>query len=251
MAEVQDSPEREKRRSPEPTTASIKEDRHEISIKDASKRPRLAMDPGLEKRTRRFMGVLKGTLNQFIKDTSQKSEAEKKREQIDQRLAEKLRKEKEVLSEKVKQEAEERQHRRQQERSAADAQRAAQANAYILDQKTNLSNFVLTTTKPPITFLPANHTEKTRELLAEHKRISAIKINEWKARVEKEEEERNQAAEPDAAPNLEASTEGVEPMDIDDEHKDKFEVAEPNDKALKTSASNKSNETAATGAHDT
>ncbi|KND00497.1 uncharacterized protein SPPG_04812 [Spizellomyces punctatus DAOM BR117] len=164
------------------------------------KRPRLSMDAGLEKRSKRFLGVLKGTLSQFIKETSHKTEAEKKREELEHRLAEKLKKDKEQLAEKVKKEQEERFARRQLEKKQEDEQREQQAKEWIRQQKRNISNFIQTKSVPPIFFLPKNHNDTTLELLAEAKRHLALETaaerTDGKEEDDKPEEDEGMAQSP-------------------------------------------------------
>ncbi|KAJ3188460.1 hypothetical protein HDU85_005612 [Gaertneriomyces sp. JEL0708] len=138
------------------------------------KRPRRTGDAQMKQRSQRLFGVLVGTLNKFKADTGHKSEKEKQREELEKRLAEKLKKEKEEISEEVKKEREERTARIEEERKQTVAETSKQTKEFLRNQKIHLSTYIPTKTNPPIYYLPKNHTEKTLQIVAEQKRQLAL-----------------------------------------------------------------------------
>ncbi|CAJ0887375.1 5396_t:CDS:2 [Entrophospora sp. SA101] len=91
---------------------------------EESKRPRLDMNNSeLKKRGQRMFGVLLGTLTKFKSESQNKSEAEIKREQIEQKLKEKLKKDHEELVEKMKREEEERKEKVAKDKREAEQKR--------------------------------------------------------------------------------------------------------------------------------
>ncbi|KAJ3090992.1 hypothetical protein HK102_001991 [Quaeritorhiza haematococci] len=144
-----------------------------------AKRPRVdSLNPESKKRGQRLFGVLMGHLNKFKEQSTQKSEAEIRREQLEARLQEKLRKEKEELAEKVKRDHEERRERLLTQRQEEDAKRQADMKQTWKTQRSQLSHFIRTTSKPCIYYLPAKHNDRTLQLLADSKRLHAMEDQE-------------------------------------------------------------------------
>jgi len=86
-----------------------------------AKRPRLDMTNNeVKKRSQRLFGMLLGTLTKFKNESQNKTEAEIKREQIDQKLQEKLKKDHEELVEKMKREEQERKEKVAREKREAE-----------------------------------------------------------------------------------------------------------------------------------
>ncbi|KAI8915330.1 pinin/SDK/memA/ protein conserved region-domain-containing protein [Powellomyces hirtus] len=166
------------------------------------KRPRLSMDENLAKRSKRLFGVLNGTLQKAKRSTDRKSEAEKRREELEHKLAEKLKKEKEELSEKVKQEWEERQAALMIKRKEEDEERERKTKEFIRAQKTLVVNYLQTKTSPPILYLPKTHNAQTLDLLTAAKRALAL--------------ETSRQAPTTSQSNTNSSTaSNADPMDID------------------------------------
>ncbi|CAI2163776.1 11772_t:CDS:2 [Funneliformis geosporum] len=115
---------------------------------EEAKRPRLNITSNeAKKRGQRLFGVLLGTLTKFKTESQNKSEAEIKREQIDQKLQEKLKKDHDELKECWK------------------------------NQKRNLANFLCTTSEPPLYYLPARLSQPMLETIAVQKRHLALTLS--------------------------------------------------------------------------
>lgn len=144
---------------------SINSDDH--SPKSATlKRPRLDIqNKEFKDRGKRMLGMIFNTLNQFKKDTSTKSEAEKRREEIENKLQERLRKEKKDIEEEVKQDDEIRRKKRIEE----EKQLLNDLRKYCNKQNTFKSNFIKTKSTPHIYYLPAILNEETKKILKEQK----------------------------------------------------------------------------------
>ncbi|KAJ3047909.1 hypothetical protein HK097_011047 [Rhizophlyctis rosea] len=139
-----------------------------------AKRPRLAMNEEGKNRSRRLFGSLLGTLNKFKETTTQKTDAEKKREEIDRKLAEKLQQEKQELSEKVQREIKEKRERRESQRLEDEIRIATFAAETLRSHNKLMANYLKTTTQPSIYYLPKKHNAKTEEILAASKRQAAL-----------------------------------------------------------------------------
>ncbi|KAI8893198.1 pinin/SDK/memA/ protein conserved region-domain-containing protein [Globomyces pollinis-pini] len=117
------------------------------------------------KRNQRLFGSLLGTLNKFKEDNGKKTEAEIKREQLERRLAEKLKKERSELSSKLEQDKHERIQKVQEKRKQEETERELKKAKFLKDHQEKLSHFILTTASPKLYFLPKVHNEKTKVLL--------------------------------------------------------------------------------------
>ncbi|KAI9009791.1 pinin/SDK/memA/ protein conserved region-domain-containing protein [Gaertneriomyces semiglobifer] len=170
-------------------TADTTDDTNAENGSPEVKRPRRTGDAQMKQRSQRLFGVLVGTLNKFKADTGHKSEKEKQREELEKRLAEKLKKEKEEISEEVKKEREERAARIEEERKQTVAETSKQTKEFLRNQKIHLSTYIPTKTNPPIYYLPKNHTEKTLQIVAEQKRQLALESATDASRSQPESEE--------------------------------------------------------------
>ncbi|ORX60142.1 hypothetical protein BCR36DRAFT_316609 [Piromyces finnis] len=151
---------------------SINNDDH--SPKSATlKRPRLDLqNKEFKDRGKRMLGMIFNTLNQFKKDTNDKSEAEKRREEIENKLQERLKKEKKDLEEEIKQDDEIRRKKRIEE----EKERLKNLKTYLNKQNTFKINFIKTKSTPHIYYLPAVLNDETKKLLEEQK-IEASKTS--------------------------------------------------------------------------
>ncbi|KAJ3395504.1 hypothetical protein HDU92_005618 [Lobulomyces angularis] len=123
-----------------------------------------AQNPEQNKRSKRLFSVLLGTLNKFKEDTAVKTEAELNREKLEEKMREKLKKEKEELREKFNKEQEEKKEKLRLEREAEDKSRMEEIENI---HQTNLKfkkNFLKTKTLPLIYFSPYKLNEKHQEL---------------------------------------------------------------------------------------
>ncbi|KAJ3015036.1 hypothetical protein HKX48_004809 [Thoreauomyces humboldtii] len=133
------------------------------------------MDESMTKRSKRLFGVLNGTLMKAKKSSDRKSEAEKRREELEAKLAEKLRKDKEELSAEVQELWEQKQTALRIKREEEDGRREARSRDFQRDQKRNIINFLQTKAHPAIHYLPKNHNARTLELLTAGKREMALR----------------------------------------------------------------------------
>ncbi|KAH8555389.1 pinin/SDK/memA/ protein conserved region-domain-containing protein [Umbelopsis sp. PMI_123] len=131
--------------------------------KEVGKRPRLDMSQDGQRRGKRMFGVLMGTLNKFKTETSNKSTAEKQREEIDNKLKEKLERERSELADKVKKDKEEhfkriKEQKRQSERAITHKMELANAK-----HRVHLSNFIKTMAEPQLLYRPAKLSDEQME----------------------------------------------------------------------------------------
>jgi len=152
---------------------SINSDDH--SPKSAtSKRPRLDLDnKEFKARGKRMLGMIFNTLDKFKKDTTEQSEADKRRKEIENKLQERLKKEKKELEEEIKQDDEIRKKKRIEE----EKQRLSDLKNYWNQQNILKSYFIKTKSTPHIYFLPAKLNDVTKKLLEEQKRETLKSIN--------------------------------------------------------------------------
>ncbi|KAJ3219102.1 hypothetical protein HDU67_002758 [Dinochytrium kinnereticum] len=170
--------------SPERQSAEKEMTRNHDEDKDGSRKRQIPIEEGSEdagevdhkkprkedqqqrKRGQRMFGVLLGTLSKFKETaTKQKTEAEIRREQLEQRLQQKIQKENEEIAEKVSRENEIKRQRMKAQREEEVRQRAEFTNNVVKAQQANLSRYIPTTTKPTIYFAPAKHNEASQALL--------------------------------------------------------------------------------------
>ncbi|CAB4388536.1 hypothetical protein RhiirA5_353828 [Rhizophagus irregularis] len=145
---------------------------------EEAKRPRLDMTNNeVKKRSQRIFGMLLGTLTKFKNESQNKTEAEIKREQIDQKLQEKLKKDHEELVEKMKREEQERKEKIAREKREAEEKRINDLKECWKNQKRNLANFLCTTTEPPLYYLPARLSQPMLETIAVQKRHLALTLS--------------------------------------------------------------------------
>ncbi len=151
------------------------------------KRPKL--DQESQKRSQRLFGVLLGTLSKF-KETS-KTDAELKREAINQKLAEKLKKEKEELKEKAEQDKKERQAKIQEQRR----KQFVEFSLGMMDTWTNVrvDGYLQTKQGPEIFFKPAIMTAKHEEWLQSTREKLAIAYEQENVLIAKKKKELDNA----------------------------------------------------------
>ncbi|KAG9286404.1 hypothetical protein G9A89_014570 [Geosiphon pyriformis] len=142
---------------------------------EENKRPRLNIKDGeLKRRGQRMFGMILGTLTKFKNDSQNKTEAEMKREQIDQKLQKKLKKDKEELLEKMKKEDQEKRDKIAKQRKEEEERRQSQLRDCWLNQQKNLANYLSTSTEPHLYYLPARLSSRDLETIAEQKRQLAL-----------------------------------------------------------------------------
>ncbi|KAI9298481.1 hypothetical protein K502DRAFT_362367 [Neoconidiobolus thromboides FSU 785] len=125
-------------------------------------------------RGKRMFGVLMGTLTKFQSEARNKSNGELKREEIEQKVNEKLQKEKEELS---RQKEEERQIKiqRQEEILRMKLKKETEILETIREGYNNTKHlFLSTNTEPKIYFMPNKHTSVTENLLNQLKDINPV-----------------------------------------------------------------------------
>lgn len=146
-------------------------------------------DDKTKSRNKRMFGILLGTLQKFKDDSSQKTEKDLRREEINKKLEEAEKKEKEELS--------------SQRRELFTERRAKQAELRLLQRKVDmaelqeewdkhgekLSHFIMTKANPPIFYMPAKHSDKTQKLLEESTRSVKRAMAKRRAEIEEEQEQ--------------------------------------------------------------
>lgn len=100
------------------------------------------------------MGMLLGTLSKFRHDTENKSEAERKREQIDQRLCEKLLLDKEEQARITEKERLERREKMEAQKKEEEAASMAEIAETTVEYQRLHSHFKRTSSIPPLFFKP-------------------------------------------------------------------------------------------------
>ncbi|KAJ3227775.1 hypothetical protein HDU78_009950 [Chytriomyces hyalinus] len=143
----------------------------------ANERKRLRPNSGTDDgRGKRLFGVLMGTLNRNKKEAElPKSEAERKREDLEKRLREKLEAEKLRLREEVEKEQALKAKALAEKREAETQQRNTQAAAVLSKHARNTAHFVKTVTEPPVLFLPAGKpNERIRKILEDQ--LKAVEV---------------------------------------------------------------------------
>ncbi|KAJ8330696.1 hypothetical protein O5D80_001209 [Batrachochytrium dendrobatidis] len=163
---------------PAPSTFQSIVESHTSSVADESvgrglhKRKSVSDDmdnnPEAKKRSKRMFQMLVGTLQTAKKDQdTNMSEAAIRRQTIEQRLAEKLVKEKAELADRIKKEREAViEKRRLTEQKIKDI-----SEEIIESQKKCLEKFIFTKASPGVYFMPANHNDRTKKAL-----VSAITV---------------------------------------------------------------------------
>ncbi|KAG2176294.1 hypothetical protein INT43_005528 [Umbelopsis isabellina] len=162
------------------------------------KRPRLEMTQDGQRRGKRMFGVLMGTLNKFKTDTSTKSSAEKQRAEIDNKLKEKLERERKELAESIAKDKEEHIERQQEKKRRSKeeiAQKLALANA---KHRLHLSRYIKTAIEPQLLYRPAKLSEAQAAQLQNQEESAKSELDEVvekqkKARAESEMNEEEKA----------------------------------------------------------
>ncbi|CAG8551598.1 22417_t:CDS:2 [Dentiscutata erythropus] len=148
---------------------------------DEAKRPRLDMNnKEVKKRSRKMFGVLLDTLTKFKNESQNKTEAEIKREQLERKLQDKLKKEHEELVENIRREEQERRERIVREKREAEEKRT---------NETNLANFLRTNTQPSLYYLPAKMSQSALQTIAIQKRQVALESSSLISHSENENNE--------------------------------------------------------------
>ncbi|KAF7727819.1 hypothetical protein EC973_007050 [Apophysomyces ossiformis] len=191
---------------------SIDQDRNEGTAvtTEEPKRPRLTLNADGKKRGQRLFGVLLGTLNKFKDDSQQMSEAEKKRQEIQNKLQEKLDVEKRELAETIKAERE----RKEEQNIALKRRRQREAeekrDAIRVQQQEHLASFFKTESTPALYYRPNKLTPEMEQRLAEQKENAEKERKLYEER--KEARSKEALAEPEveekAEPEGEAEVKG-------------------------------------------
>ncbi|KAI8140593.1 pinin/SDK/memA/ protein conserved region-domain-containing protein [Fennellomyces sp. T-0311] len=162
-----------------------------------TKKPRLEMNADNKRRGQRMFGVLLGTLNKFKDDSKNKSEAEKKREEIDSKLHEKLANEKKELAEKIQADRERRERETSVLRKREQRLIEEKSDATCVQQKEHLANYIKTTASPQLYYRPKKLTDSLAKLIDEQTESARTERKAYEERKEermKEEEAEDKAA---------------------------------------------------------
>ncbi len=124
---------------------------------------RTVVDVEEQKRGKRMMGVLLGTLSKFKEESS--DPVLQKQRQIQTKLAERLQGERTILLETIERERQERIEQAELEREKWDEQCRTEIEETARQRRINLANFLVTSTAPPLFYLPAVLTEEQQEVI--------------------------------------------------------------------------------------
>jgi len=113
-----------------------------------------------------MFGVLMGTLNKFKTETSNKTSAEKQREQIVNKLQEKLERERSELADRVKREKEEHLERVQERKRQSKLEITQKVELTNAKHRVHLSKFIKTKTEPQLLFRPGKLTDIQSEQIS-------------------------------------------------------------------------------------
>ncbi|KAL1933195.1 hypothetical protein VTP01DRAFT_8873 [Rhizomucor pusillus] len=153
------------------------------------KKPRLDMNPDSRKRGQRLFGVLLGTLNKFKDDSEQKSEAERKRQEIDLKLHEKLANEKKELEQEIQQEEEQRQQEKALLKRMESRTLEAKRDLTSTRTKEHLANFLKTNTEPRLLYRPAQLSDEQSKIIQEQKDNAQKERQAYEKRQEEREQQ--------------------------------------------------------------
>ncbi|KAG2217888.1 hypothetical protein INT45_008064 [Circinella minor] len=156
-----------------------------------SKKPRLEMNADSRGRGQRMFGVLLGTLNKFKDDSKQKSDAERKRAEIDSKLHEKLANEKKELSEKLHADKQRRDRETTLLKKREERMIEEKRDATCVKQKEYLANYIKTKTEPRLCYRPKKLTKELEKQIDEQMESAREerKIYEFREEERMKEEE--------------------------------------------------------------
>ncbi|RUS18472.1 pinin/SDK/memA/ protein conserved region-domain-containing protein [Endogone sp. FLAS-F59071] len=163
-----------------------------------TKRPRLdTTNPDVRKRGQRMFANILGTLTKFKNEAQHKSEAEIKREQIEQKLQEKLKRERDELSSKMRREEEQRKAKLIEQKRLDEERKINEVRNATRKQRSRLANFLLTDAVPRLHYLPAKLTDDmTRQIESQRAKV-ADQLHEEEEQDRERERERQEKMELD------------------------------------------------------
>ncbi|RUS24259.1 pinin/SDK/memA/ protein conserved region-domain-containing protein [Jimgerdemannia flammicorona] len=177
------------------------------SESEVVKRPRLdTTNPDVRKRGQRMFANILGTLTKFKNESQHKSEAEIKREQIEQKLQEKLKRERDELSIKMRKEDEDKKAKAIEQKKMEEEKRLNLIRNTARLQKSYLANYILTDAQPRLYYLPAKATEDMKRQIESQRAEASRQI--------REEEERDRERERDQAGTMEVDGGGKEEGEV-------------------------------------
>ncbi|KAI8381169.1 pinin/SDK/memA/ protein conserved region-domain-containing protein [Radiomyces spectabilis] len=176
-----------------------------------AKRPRLDLSAAGKKRGQRLFGVLLGTLNKFKDDNEQMSETEKRRQEINQKLRERLAQEKEETAKRLQAERE----AKEVEKRRLLKQREEEREFKALLQKEHLANFIQTRATPSLCYRPNEIPVKLLRIIDQQVEDAR---KERVAFEERRQQRRNSEAEPSTLDSAEVDTDTT-PAETSEEKK--------------------------------
>lgn len=120
------------------------------------------------RKSRRIFGMIKGTLNSL----KEKTDGQKQREKVQEKLLQKLALEKKEMEDKIEKEIAEKKLKVLESRKKEDLARYSQMMESVQESYDKYSEFCQTETSPRIYFLPKNHSQKSRENLEKSKSLN-------------------------------------------------------------------------------
>ncbi|KAL9554249.1 hypothetical protein MBANPS3_002889 [Mucor bainieri] len=155
-----------------PTTGQKRTNDEEASNTQSSeevKRPRIQESEAGQRRNKRLFGALLGTLNKFKNETEKNSEVDKKRQAINEKLHEKLEKERAQLQESLRERREQKQRLAEEKLEKERQLWQEKKERSRLQQDELLANFLKTTTQPALYYLPEKLTDSMQNKINQQK----------------------------------------------------------------------------------
>ncbi|CAO3631935.1 unnamed protein product [Mucor fragilis] len=133
------------------------------------KRPRIQESEAGQKRNKRLFGALLGTLNKFKDETEKNSEVDKNRQAINEKLHEKLEKERAQLQESLRERREEKMRLAEEKLEKERQLWQEKKERSKLQQDELLANFLKTTAQPALYYLPQKLTDSMQNKINQQK----------------------------------------------------------------------------------
>ncbi|ORY89930.1 pinin/SDK/memA/ protein conserved region-domain-containing protein [Syncephalastrum racemosum] len=209
--EEQDS----RKRTAEDNQADSSEKSTEVRSPLTPKRPRTAA-PVNRQRDQRLFGVLMGTLNRFKNESQSTSAIDKKRQEINAKLHEKLEAERKQMEEKAQADRE----RRQNENAAYTRQQKrdyeARQEAHCIEQTERLARYLKTRTEPSLYYMPSRLTDAMKDQIDAQEKEAKDARQAYEERRQRRQE---QQAPEDAEERKQKEGEDKDKSDKEDEGK--------------------------------
>jgi len=185
---------REEPKKPKLTSAIVNSN----PIPVVGEKPRPSLDTSSEetkKRSRNMFGMLVGTLKSFKTEINQKSEAEQRREELEQKVQQKVKEDQETFKEEQRRLLNEQKEKelalREEIRLQQEQKELELLNLKWDSHRSLLSAYIKTTAQPSLYWKPAKADQET-DSKASEKRNSEARTKEEKSESQQEEEDKNE-----------------------------------------------------------